>query len=89
MSTLSVVKPDLTFNHAAIDALTADDMGNFFKAARENDNRGMAALFAKVVSKCPSEWGDPDKVSTYMNLPYFTGFKRVLNAFVEEVNGKN
>lgn len=89
MSISNGVKPDLTFDHAAIDALTADDMGNFFKAARENDNHGMAKLFAKVVKTCPSEWGEPHRPSTYMQLPYFTGFKRVLNTFVEEVNGKN
>jgi hypothetical protein len=73
-----------------IRKVTAREMQKFFKSAQANDNEALAEFFAKVVTKCPPDWGKPDEAETYANLPYFGEFKGVLEAFVAEANkGKN
>lgn len=72
-----------------VSKVTARDMQGFFKATSGNDNETLSAFFAKVVTECPPEWGKPNSAETYLNLPYFTAFKGVLEAFVKEVSGKN
>lgn len=70
--------------------LTARDMTGFFRATRENDHDGIAAVLAKVVTACPAEWGAADDPDTYLNLPYFGEFQDVIEAFSEEAakNGR-
>lgn len=72
-----------------LSTVTADEMDAFFKAAAKNDQRKMAAVFPSVVKRAPASWGDKADVETYMKLPYFTHFKPLVNAFIDEGSGKN
>jgi hypothetical protein len=80
------VAAELEFN---LEDITADEMEEFFRAARLNANKVMAQTFAKTISKCPADWGKPDDEMTYRKLPYFTHFKKVIEIFAQEANGKN
>lgn len=72
-----------------LSIVTAEEMQVFFEAARTDNNKGMSKVLAKVVSKCPTEWGNQRDAETYLQLPYFTTFKPLIKAFVEEASGKN
>lgn len=72
-----------------LSKVTADEMGDFFAAAKVNDNKTLAAVLTKVVKTCPAEWGDPSVPETFTKLPYFGTFKALISAFVDEANGKN
>jgi hypothetical protein len=81
-----IAEAGLEFN---LEDITADEMTDFFEAARKNDNAGLAKVFAKTIVKCPVDWGEPADEMTYRNLPYFTHFKKVIEIFAQEANGKN
>jgi len=66
--------------------VTARQMSEVFRAARENDMTGMAEIFAKIVVECPPEWGNPNDPGTYLDLPYYgeDGFLGLLRHFTSE-----
>lgn len=72
-----------------LSKITADEMGEFFAAAKTNDNKTLATVLTKVVKVCPAEWGDPSRAETFGRLPYFETFKALISAFVDEAQGKN
>lgn len=63
--------------------VTARDMHEFIRAGRESDIPALAETLAKVVTRCPAEWGDPRNPETYINLPYFGEFQQVIKQFSE------
>lgn len=66
--------------------ITAGEMAEFFEASTKNEIKRMAETFTKVVKRVPAEWGDPANVDTYVNRPYFTDFKGIVQQFVEAAN---
>lgn len=75
---------DVTFNFSK---LTARRMTEFFSATRNNDYEAMSSIFAATVTSCPKEWGNPDNVDTYLDLPMFPVFRDLITKFVEEASG--
>lgn len=78
----------LTFD---LGKVTAKQMTEFFDANRTNDYDRMSAFFAATVIECPSSWGKPDDPNTYMERPFFTEFKSIIEQFVEatQADSKN
>lgn len=72
-----------------LSTITAKEMDDFFKAAKVNDQAGLAAAFPRVVKSAPSSWGDLTKPETYLALPYFGAWKALVAAFIDEASGKN
>lgn len=78
------ISEQLTFNFKAI---TARQIIQLNKAVAAGDIETIAGFFAKMVSACPPEWGAPDSIDTYLDLPYFLDFADIVTAMVEA--GKN
>jgi hypothetical protein len=69
-----------------LSKITAGEMADFFDASNKNDLYRMADTFAKVVKRCPEGWGEPTDAQTFVNRPYFTEFKGIVQQFVEAAN---
>lgn len=83
----ATVKPDdkpipVKFN---FHKLTARETTRFFAAARKEDYAELSAVFAKVITECPLEWGKPDDPETYLNRPYGGEFLRLVKQFSEDL----
>ena len=72
---------DITFD---LKSITARQMQAFLKAVADSDFEIMANTFTSVVVECPAQWGDPKNPETYLDLPYYGGFKDTIEAFIEE-----
>lgn len=72
-----------------LSKVTVGDMDGFFKAVRETDNETISRVLAKMISKCPDDWGKAKNYRTYLNLPYYGAFQQLIQHLVDEVNGKN
>jgi len=74
-----------------ITHITAREMQAFLKAAKENDYEVMAETFTTLITEFP--FGDPKKVDTYLDLPYYGDSENPLSfsALIAEVAeaGKN
>ena len=58
---------DLQFDTEALLKIKAKEMHRLMKPT---DLEQVAAIMAKYVTACPSEWGDPKSPDTYLELPF-------------------
>lgn len=74
-----------------LSKVTAKQMTEFFDANRSNDYVRMSDFFAATVTECPPAWGKADDPNTYMERPFFTEFKTIIEQFVEatQADAKN
>jgi len=75
---------ELTFD---LTIFTARQMGTFIQATQTSDIEAISAILASgVVTACPKEWGPPNEVDTFANLPYWGEFQEVITGLAEAGN---
>lgn len=79
-------KLDVKFDMRKMTARTFQD---FVEGAKNSDFERVSGVLAKIVKECPAEWGAPDDPQTYMNLPMFDEYKRLLQLVNDEAAAKN
>lgn len=75
-------KPEIEFN---FDDFTADDFEDFNEALRQGKTKTAAEFYAKMIVRCPAEWGAANDPLTYRKLPYLK-FRNLVRNFEEAVN---
>jgi hypothetical protein len=62
----------------------ARDFRDLVRSQREGDIDTTAQMYAKIIVACPSAWGDPKDVETYLNLNFAT-FNRISPSMSEAI----
>jgi hypothetical protein len=62
---------------------------DFVEGAKDSDWERVSKVLAKIVKTCPAEWGKPDDPETYLALPMFDEYKRLLQMVNDEAAAKN
>jgi hypothetical protein len=71
-----------------LSRMSGQDYHDYAAAGRKDDLVTVANVLARVVRRCPPEWGKPDDPKTYLKLPMFGALKQVMRALSAEVRAE-